>query len=539
MHLLGPLAAGVRGAENGAAAVFVHGTSTRATYYTDPNAGSAVTPTANIELDGNGRLVAYVAQLVDCVCYDAAGATVCSFTLGGEAALVDYRGSAFTGTNRVSGATGAGTSYPVDVNTVLGRWYASAGATNFQVLFGGAATNMSTVLARLTGLVFNVKEYGAVGDGVADDTVAIQAALDAAEAAGGGTVFFPAGTYRITAMVYVYATVAVAGSGATSTTVAMDSAAEDGLRFGDASPNGQTFQVVAGLTVAATQANTGAVVVLSGGALVDLVDCYLGGPYNAGQCVYGSGGARMQRVVMEQAASATTNAVDVTTLSMVDCGHVPGVGYNPTNGVIRAVVIFADNCSFNTEASLGTFNVFQWASTSVIGHVQGCMFMHASGAVTAIALGTYASTSDFTESGNMFFGSAVTAYSYSARAASKGARVTLATRETRRADVTITATGQVLDTDQYGLLYCTNVAATNVALLVKQPPEGARGTVFIRNDDGSSRTFQVSDGTPPTTADALGNLAQAIGAESVNWFDYAAMHGGSVLFVIPGPWLDS
>ncbi len=41
----------------------------------------------------------------------------------------------------------------------------------------------------------NVKDYGAKGDGVTDDSRAIQATLDEA---GKETVFFPAGIYKIT-----------------------------------------------------------------------------------------------------------------------------------------------------------------------------------------------------------------------------------------------------------------------------------------------------------------------------------------------------
>jgi hypothetical protein len=45
--------------------------------------------------------------------------------------------------------------------------------------------------------VFNVKTYGAVGNGTTDDTVAIRNALAAAVAANGGIVFFPQGTYAV------------------------------------------------------------------------------------------------------------------------------------------------------------------------------------------------------------------------------------------------------------------------------------------------------------------------------------------------------
>ncbi|MCY2928537.1 MAG: glycosyl hydrolase family 28-related protein [Planctomycetota bacterium] len=45
--------------------------------------------------------------------------------------------------------------------------------------------------------VFNVMDFGAVGDGVADDTPAVHAALARAKANGGGIVFFPRGRYEI------------------------------------------------------------------------------------------------------------------------------------------------------------------------------------------------------------------------------------------------------------------------------------------------------------------------------------------------------
>src|SRR5688500_18545179 len=41
----------------------------------------------------------------------------------------------------------------------------------------------------------NVRDHGATGDGSTNDTTAIEAAINACNAAGGGTVLFPSGTY--------------------------------------------------------------------------------------------------------------------------------------------------------------------------------------------------------------------------------------------------------------------------------------------------------------------------------------------------------
>lgn len=53
---------------------------------------------------------------------------------------------------------------------------------------------------RLDGTVSTITEFGAVGDGVTDDTTAIQDAIDAAFAAGGGTVIVPRGTFIFTTL---------------------------------------------------------------------------------------------------------------------------------------------------------------------------------------------------------------------------------------------------------------------------------------------------------------------------------------------------
>ncbi len=67
----------------------------------------------------------------------------------------------------------------------------------------GGITKRATGAELVKGLntingMINVKDFGAVGDGVVDDTAAIQSALNAAATAGGNVVQIPAGTYKCT-----------------------------------------------------------------------------------------------------------------------------------------------------------------------------------------------------------------------------------------------------------------------------------------------------------------------------------------------------
>lgn len=61
------------------------------------------------------------------------------------------------------------------------------------------ATLTAGAVETLRSHYFNVKDYGALGDGSTDDTSAINGAISAATSAQGGTVYFPNGTYIVSA----------------------------------------------------------------------------------------------------------------------------------------------------------------------------------------------------------------------------------------------------------------------------------------------------------------------------------------------------
>ena len=64
---------------------------------------------------------------------------------------------------------------------------------------------------------YNVRDYGAIGDGSTDDTAAINTAIAALNTAGRGVLYFPAGSYLCSsALTTITASVYVIGDGTTS-----------------------------------------------------------------------------------------------------------------------------------------------------------------------------------------------------------------------------------------------------------------------------------------------------------------------------------
>jgi hypothetical protein len=218
MHLVNPLVAGIRGAEIGSVELLERGTSTHAVYYRD-FAASQQYSAQPIPLDSFGSTTLYVEELVDVLVHDSNGVLVRQFVAGDYAAAVEVISQSFTGTDYRDGTVGP--FKPTNLASVLDLWKTNAGAIDWKVLVGGLPVTIGDALSSFAGLYFNVKSFGALGNGVADDGAAIAAAI-AAAAVAGGTVFFPPGVYRHTTAIVVPVNVCLLGSGAPASKIAID-----------------------------------------------------------------------------------------------------------------------------------------------------------------------------------------------------------------------------------------------------------------------------------------------------------------------------
>lgn len=180
-------------------------------------------------------------QFFDANGHPLAGGKLYSYSAGTTTPLVTYTDQAGTSANtnpvildargEASVWLGTGpyklrltTATDVDIWTVddiysegalsMQELLSSAGSSLVGFIQSGTGATYRTVQSKLRDIV-SVTDFGAVGDGVTDDTAAINAAITAVNAAGGGTVYFPAGLYLVgtTTHVVMLSNVSLIGAG--------------------------------------------------------------------------------------------------------------------------------------------------------------------------------------------------------------------------------------------------------------------------------------------------------------------------------------
>lgn len=250
------LVAGVNGAESGTALFFLRGTSSGAESVMWNEFEELTQPASHIvQLDANGSAEVYVSAYVDIQIRDSGNTLLRTVTVGNAATTTEVQSASFTGTD-YDGSPANTAGEPVTLKAILDKWLTSAGATDWKVLANGVPANLSSLIAPFVGMFVNVKDpqYGAVGNGVTDDTTAITAAAAAITSAGGGILFFPPGTYQVSALSLSCVDAWLMGCGEEASIIRSASATTSLLTFTD--NTAASSKRVTGIGFAVTAAHT-------------------------------------------------------------------------------------------------------------------------------------------------------------------------------------------------------------------------------------------------------------------------------------------
>ena len=127
-------------------------------------------------------------------------------------------------------------SYKI-TGTVTGNFYSFGSVT----IHTGKVSQIQNVAPQIN---ISVKDFGAIGDGVNDDTVAIQNAVAYTASIGGGTVFIPSGIYNISSSINVTSSninIEGVGTGEYNDSNVLTSSSNTKIKWVGASYNGALF----------------------------------------------------------------------------------------------------------------------------------------------------------------------------------------------------------------------------------------------------------------------------------------------------------
>jgi hypothetical protein len=242
---------------SGRAWFYKPGTINVAAIYAD----AAGSPMSNpVTLSAGGKARVYFSGQVDVFFEDSARVPIETLALSERAQRVEVQNPGYTGT-LASGSLGAGGV--TDLDTLLTTLASSVGGLDGKYLESSGATG------RLVGDKFrefgvSVKDFGAVGNGIADDTIPIQTAINEAVRL---TVPLdvPAGTYNISATLIVPQVTngfIMTGAGIRGTKIVQTNLTLGALTVGVTAPTSNDI-VISGMTFTATALSSGAGVTFS------------------------------------------------------------------------------------------------------------------------------------------------------------------------------------------------------------------------------------------------------------------------------------
>lgn len=550
MHLLSALAAGIRGAENGYAEVRrLNGAL--ATCYADINGTTLTQGSSGLTLDANGSIIAYVGELAEIIVRDSSGTELRRFhDIVGDSA-VEIRSVSFTGTEY--DASSQGLTKPLSLNLALSRVIESFGTDDWDVLFDGSATRLQDALGAFAGLFISVKSpaYGAEGDGVSDDTTAIQNAINAA-ALLKATVLFPPGIYRTTAKLTVPLGVSLQGTGPEGCAIRLDHATADILEYGSGAGLALQYQDIRGLRLYNQQLNTGRCVYLTAAAAryVSITGCLLGGgTETAGDLVF---------------LEATTHVMEITNSTLTTAGGskaclnadrygpivraqgttftTSAAAYN--SDLVAANQFWAHQCRFWLgDVTSGTMSCVRLngngAGSGPVGSITDSEFQLSGGTESAIKLANADETSTSVyEYGNVFRGG-VAAWNAVYDGWGVGTTAVPAlfqgSRPGLQRALASNVTPLALD-PQYGQI--TIQRSTNAAQVITMVagPAGARLTIAYHNDSASN--IAAGDITF-TTGFYVAFALPAIAASSCVIFQVVSVRMNGKLLWVPVPYVTS
>ncbi|HEY4188329.1 MAG TPA: glycosyl hydrolase family 28-related protein [Polyangia bacterium] len=328
-----------------------------------------------VPLDAGGRAIVYLNQPADILVQDSSGVTVATYKeTGTNAGLVEVINPGYTGTNPTTGQQAPGQRVYLD--KILSNLAASLGGADGQ--FKAAATGtLRSIQSKFTELQISVKDFGAVGNGLADDTASCQAAINYASALGGGIVYFPPGTYLTSgALMVMTASVDLVGAGAVSI-IKQSNATANGVSFaitGGVLPQNR----VIGLQVAHSSSSTGAaiaaVVPSTGAFFVDRVTVISSGitvGFKNGLAISGGATANIISVTNSYFSAFVTSAIPVSILTSASSIFIAGnyiLGGSAGNSALAVTNIGSNT---GTEVVGNTIDGSQASATCNAATIQG------------------------------------------------------------------------------------------------------------------------------------------------------------------------